>query len=54
MLVFRNASLELLAEPFTAGVITVPAPNKRGAAMFAPAGLFVLTYSGIKGDRTND
>ena len=39
VLVFRNASLELLAEPFTAGVITVPAPNKRGAAMFAPAGL---------------
>ena len=39
VLVFRNARLELLAEPFTAGVITVPAPNKRGAALFASAGL---------------
>lgn len=35
VLVFRNANLELLEKPFTAGVITVPAPNRRGAALLA-------------------
>lgn len=32
--VFRDHHCELLREPFTAGVITVPAPNRMGAAMF--------------------
>ena len=43
VLVFRNANLELLEEPFTAGVVTVPAPNKRGAAMLAPSSLIEKT-----------
>ncbi len=33
--VFRDNGGELLEKPFTAAVITVPAPNKRGAALFA-------------------
>lgn len=33
--VFRNSKCELLEEPFLTGVITVPAPNRIGAAMFA-------------------
>lgn len=33
--VFRNSKCELLKQPFVAGVITVPAPNRLGAAMFA-------------------
>lgn len=39
VLVFRNAELELLEEPFSAGVITAPAPNKRGAALLASSKL---------------
>ena len=35
--VFRNDQLALLAKPFPVGVITAPAPNKRGAAVFASA-----------------
>lgn len=31
--VFRDHNCSLLANPFTAGVITVPAPNRMGAAM---------------------
>ncbi|MCR5121928.1 MAG: TIGR02452 family protein [Ruminococcus sp.] len=33
--VFRDTESGLLKEPFRAAVITVPAPNKRGAAMLA-------------------
>lgn len=33
--VFRNNKCELLKNPFMVGVITVPAPNRIGAAMFA-------------------
>jgi len=33
--VFRNEKCELVSEPFMASVITVPAPNRIGAAMFA-------------------
>lgn len=43
VLVFRNAELKLLEEPFTAGVLTVPAPNKRGAAIFASSVLIEET-----------
>lgn len=35
VLVFRNEKCELLEEPFIAGVITIPAPNRYGAAVFA-------------------
>lgn len=35
--VFRDDSLELLPAPFPVGVITSPAPNRRGAAVFASA-----------------
>ncbi len=45
VLVFRNSRLELLEEPFTAGVITVPAPNRRGAAMFASRELISETMT---------
>ena len=43
VLVFRNADLELLEEPFTVSVITVPAPNRRGAALFASSKLIEET-----------
>lgn len=33
--VFRDDHCVLLEKPFTAAVITLPAPNRRGAAMFA-------------------
>lgn len=33
--VFRDVHCTLLEEPFTVSVITLPAPNRRGAAMFA-------------------
>lgn len=33
--VFRSCKCELLEKPFMASVITVPAPNRRGAAIFA-------------------
>ncbi len=33
--VFRDHHCELLDEPFSAAVITVPAPNRRGAALLA-------------------
>ena len=35
VLVFRNERCEFLKEPFSVGVITIPAPNRYGAAMFA-------------------
>ena len=34
--VFRDARCELLEKPFVTGVITLPAPNRIGAAMFTP------------------
>ena len=33
--VFRNSKCELLDKPFITSVITIPAPNRMGAAMFA-------------------
>lgn len=33
--VFRDEQCELLEEPFMASVVTLPAPNRNGAAMFA-------------------
>ncbi len=33
VLVFRNEKCELLKEPFHVGVITIPAPNRHGAAL---------------------
>lgn len=42
--VFRDDHLALLADPFPAGVITAPAPNKRGAAVFASAGTIAETF----------
>ena len=35
VIVFRNEFLELLPTPFQVGVVTIPAPNRRGAAMLA-------------------
>ena len=34
--VFRNEKYELLKQPFTTGVITVPAPNRIGLAALTP------------------
>lgn len=34
--VFRNEKCQLIKDPFTAGVITVPAPNRIGLAAFTP------------------
>lgn len=35
VLVFRNERCEFLETPFRAGVVTIPAPNRYGAAFFA-------------------
>ena len=37
--VFRDEKYELLEEPFEAAVITIPAPNRYGAALLAPGKL---------------
>lgn len=37
--VYRDEKCEPLEAPFQVGVITIPAPNRHGAAMFAPAAL---------------
>ena len=42
--VFRGDSLALLPEPFSVGVITAPAPNRRGAAVFASAKTIEETF----------
>ncbi len=42
--VFRDDHLALLAEPFPAGVITAPAPNRRGAAVFASSQTIKETF----------
>lgn len=44
VLVFRNPQCELIAEPFSAAVITAPAPNRRGAAVFASANTVKQTF----------
>lgn len=43
--VFRNEYCELLEQPFTAAVITLPAPNRRGAAVFASKKLIEETMT---------
>ena len=42
--VFRNDNLDLLEEPFPVGVITAPAPNRRGAAVFASSKTISETF----------
>ena len=42
--VFRDEKGQLTEEFFTAAVITVPAPNRRGAAMFAAQKLIAETF----------
>ena len=44
VLVFRNEHLALLEEPFMTSVITIPAPNKYGAAVFASSSLINETF----------
>ena len=43
--VFRNEKCELLEEPFQVSVITLPAPNRFGAAMFATNQLIAETMT---------
>lgn len=43
--VFRDDKCALLEQPFTAAVITLPAPNRRGAAMFASKKLIAETFT---------
>ena len=43
--VFRDNSLELSAQPFKVSVMTVPAPNRRGAALIASEKLIEETMS---------
>lgn len=43
--VFRDEHCGLLEQPFTAAVITLPAPNKRGAAVFASKKLITETMT---------
>lgn len=42
--VFRDQKGQLTEDYFTAAVITVPAPNRRGAALFAPQKLIAETF----------
>lgn len=42
--VFRDCSLQLLEAPFNVGVITAPAPNRRGAAVFASRKTITETF----------
>lgn len=44
VLVFRDEKLNLLKEPFTTAVVTVPAPNRRGAALLASSTLIRETF----------
>ena len=44
VVVFRDKDLSLLETPVVMGVVTIPAPNRRGAAMAAPAGLVEETF----------
>lgn len=43
--VFRNEHCQLLEQPFTAAVITLPAPNRRGAAALASKKLIAETMT---------
>ena len=43
VLVFRNEKCELLTEPFQVSVITIPAPNRHGAALLASSNLIKET-----------
>ena len=43
--VFRNEHCELLEQPFMAAVITIPAPNRHGAAAFASKELIAETMT---------
>ncbi|MBQ5333248.1 MAG: TIGR02452 family protein [Oscillospiraceae bacterium] len=43
--VFRNEKCELLEMPFSAAVITIPAPNRYGAAMLASGKLIAETMT---------
>jgi uncharacterized protein (TIGR02452 family) len=42
--VFRDKDLSLLATPIVLGVVTMAAPNRRGAAMFASSKLIEETF----------
>ena len=44
--VFRNEQCRLLEEPFTAAVITVPAPNRNGWALLVPKNKIAETMLG--------
>lgn len=44
VLVFRDEHLNLLEEPFRTSVVTIPAPNRHGAAIFASASLIEETF----------
>ena len=43
--VFRDEHCQLLTQPFQVGVVTVPAPNRRGAAFFASKSLIAETMT---------
>ncbi|MCI7767030.1 MAG: TIGR02452 family protein [Oscillospiraceae bacterium] len=43
--VFRNEKCQLLGSPFSAAVITIPAPNRFGAAVVSPIGLIAETMT---------
>ncbi len=44
VVVFRGEYFELMREPVVMGVVTVPAPNRRGAAMLASGKLIEETF----------
>lgn len=44
VVVFRDKDLSLLESPVVMGVVTIPAPNLRGAAMFASARMVEETF----------
>ena len=44
VVVFRGEGFALLENPYTVGVVTAPAPNKRGAAMMASAKTIEETF----------
>ena len=44
VVVFRGEGLALIDNPYTLGVVTIPAPNKRGAALFAGDKLIEDTF----------
>lgn len=44
VVVFRGEGFALLEHPYKVGVVTVPAPNRRGAALLATAGTIEETF----------